>query len=386
MADQTFTPNMDPPADGITPAVFTMPTEPVDAGNDHSPAGEGLVGEVLHKVMPHVTRLKREAKQRLALTGPMKVAGASPFITRAQWGARQPTSAYLKMPAGCSVTFHYEGPTMGAYDHARCPGIVQGIQAYHMDHNGWIDIAYNLLVCIHGSIYEGRGYWNRSAANGTNASNGSSYAVCFIAGVGDPLSDAAKAGLLDARLLMTQHAGASEETHVHSDWFATACPGDIVRNWVRAGLAPPAGYSPAPSPIAPQPSPNGGVVLTTALPDAIGFIDDPTSDGGWLVTKSGGIYTKAPSNFYGSLGGIQLNAPIAAFLPTPTGKGYWLFGEDGGVFAFGDAPFNGTYAKFADEYKAGIHRVAGAYFRGNPSDPSSWRYSWVSNRLESYDI
>lgn len=127
-------------------------------------------------------------------------------------------------------------------------------------------------------------------------------------------------------------------------------------------------------------------MLADQLPDAIGFIDDPTSDGGWLVTKTGGIFTKAPAQFFGSLGNIKLNAPISAFLPTPTGKGYWLFGEDGGVFGFGDANFNGTYGKFADEYRLGIHRLAGAYFRGDKADPKTWRYSFVSNKLETYDI
>ena len=127
-------------------------------------------------------------------------------------------------------------------------------------------------------------------------------------------------------------------------------------------------------------------MLPNRLPDTIGFIDHPSNDGGWLVTKQGAIFTKAPAQFFGSLGGITLNAPISAFLPTPSGNGYWLFGEDGGVFCFGDAPFTGAYAVFADEYRSGIHKVAGAYFRGNKDDRATWRYSYVSDKLESYDI
>ena len=39
---------------------------------------------------------------------------------------------------------------MGPMDHTRCTGVVRSIQSFHMDGNGWNDIAYNFLVCPHG--------------------------------------------------------------------------------------------------------------------------------------------------------------------------------------------------------------------------------------------
>lgn len=79
-----------------------------------------------------------------------------PIVSRAQWGARQPTT--------CDTPIY--GTTMGAVIHhtagsnsytaAESPGIVRGIQAYHMDAKGWCDIGYNFLVDRYGTIFEGR--------------------------------------------------------------------------------------------------------------------------------------------------------------------------------------------------------------------------------------
>ncbi|MFB7411448.1 hypothetical protein ACFCZ2_30140 [Streptomyces sp. NPDC056202] len=41
--------------------------------------------------------------------------------------------------------------------HADCAAQVRGIQAFHMDSNGWSDIAYSHLACVHGYLFQGRG-------------------------------------------------------------------------------------------------------------------------------------------------------------------------------------------------------------------------------------
>lgn len=361
----------------ITPAEIEWPEEPLDASHpEHSPFALRL-SPVLSRVTQVRSLITRE---------PLTLITATTYVRRAQWGARAPSGRYPKLSGSPMVTFHWEGPTMGGFSHDTCDDKVRTIQNYHMDRQQWLDIAYSAIGCPHGYLYEGRGYWNRTAANGTNTGNSASYAICYLGGVGDPFTDAAKRAFLDGLKLFRANAGASNETRCHRDWLSTQCPGTDIVNWERANCPAPGGYTPMPDPAEPAPAPNGGDVLATRLPDTIGFIDHPTSDGGWLVTKKGAIYTKAPAQFFGSLGNVALAAPIVAFLPTPTGNGYWLFGEDGGVFNFGDAPFNGAYAPFADEYRAGIHKVAGAYFRGNPGDPATWRYSYVSDKLESYDI
>jgi len=76
----------------------------------------------------------------------------------------------------------------------------------------------------------------------------------------------------------------------------------------------------------------------------VGMARTPDSLGYWTVAADGGIFSfgDAASHFYGSEGGKHLNAPIVAMAPTATGNGYWLVASDGGVFAFGDAKFDGS--------------------------------------------
>ncbi|HEV3281010.1 MAG TPA: right-handed parallel beta-helix repeat-containing protein [Acidimicrobiales bacterium] len=76
--------------------------------------------------------------------------------------------------------------------------------------------------------------------------------------------------------------------------------------------------------------------------------------GGYLIAASdGGVFTFGDANFYGSQGGTPLNAPVVGVAMTPAaggpqgtpgsnGLGYWLVAADGGVFSFGDGHFFGS--------------------------------------------
>ncbi len=83
----------------------------------------------------------------------------------------------------------------------------------------------------------------------------------------------------------------------------------------------------------------GGKTLNAPV---VGMAARPQGDGYWLVGSDGGIFTFGNAGFYGSMGGQHLNAPIVAICATASGNGYWLVGADGGIFTFGDAPFNGS--------------------------------------------
>ena len=61
-----------------------------------------------------------------------------------------------------------------------------------------------------------------------------------------------------------------------------------------------------------------------------------------MVAGDGGVFTFGDAAFYGSTGGMRLNAPVLGMAPTATGHGYWLVAWDGGVFSFGDAAFYGS--------------------------------------------
>ncbi len=93
------------------------------------------------------------------------------------------------------------------------------------------------------------------------------------------------------------------------------------------GYAPP-GAPPAAS--APAPSTPAGVNI-------------PTWGGGyWLVAGDGGIFSFGGNAFYGSTGGMRLNAPVIGMAGSGDHRGYWLLASDGGIFAFGDAGFHGS--------------------------------------------
>jgi hypothetical protein len=61
-----------------------------------------------------------------------------------------------------------------------------------------------------------------------------------------------------------------------------------------------------------------------------------------MVASDGGIFAFGDARFYGSMGGKHLNAPIVAIVALPTGTGYWLIAADGGVFSFGGARSYGS--------------------------------------------
>ena len=80
------------------------------------------------------------------------------MITRAQWGARPyRPGGNTFAPRLAGVTIHWEGPGIGTRSHDRCDELARQIQAFHMDTRGWTDVAYNLMVCEHGHVFEGRG-------------------------------------------------------------------------------------------------------------------------------------------------------------------------------------------------------------------------------------
>jgi hypothetical protein len=73
-----------------------------------------------------------------------------------------------------------------------------------------------------------------------------------------------------------------------------------------------------------------------------GCVRSTSSRGYWLAASDGGVFSYGDAQFYGSMGGRKLNAPVVAMASTPDGNGYWLVGSDGGIFSFGDAQFYGS--------------------------------------------
>lgn len=157
------------------------------------------------------------------------------FVNRAGWGAApaQPIrNRLVDKPLG--VVVHWEGPKMGTVSHARCAGIVKGIQRFHQGTRGWADIAYSLLVCQHGVVYEGRGRGKAQSAQGTTAGNVNYYSICCLVGQGDPQSTALIEGVKYAANL-ARSWGAGNVVKGHRDFVGTECPGANLYAHVRKG-------------------------------------------------------------------------------------------------------------------------------------------------------
>lgn len=181
----------------------------------------------------------------------LEQAFAARLVTRQQWGARLPRSR-TSLDADFGATVHHEGPALGTYDHSSCPSKVRGIQSYHMDAKGWADIAYSLMPCRHGAIFECRGRGIRTAANGTNVGNDQAHAVCALVGTGDPLTDELLEAIAVATAWLNDPAGFGDGINGHRDWKPTSCPNDALYARLpsirarAASLA--AGATPAPPP------------------------------------------------------------------------------------------------------------------------------------------
>ena len=83
------------------------------------------------------------------------------IIPRSQWGARPFGTGPVPCPGGpeyAPVSFVVIHHTVNGnnYSASQSAAMVRGIQSYHMDANGYCDIAYHFLIDKYGQIFEGR--------------------------------------------------------------------------------------------------------------------------------------------------------------------------------------------------------------------------------------
>jgi len=74
----------------------------------------------------------------------------------------------------------------------------------------------------------------------------------------------------------------------------------------------------------------------------LGIFATSSGDGYYLLGADGGVFTFGDAKFYGSTGGMRLNAPVVSMALAPNDEGYWLVAKDGGVFSFGAVNFYGS--------------------------------------------
>ena len=115
--------------------------------------------QVTPPVGPIHVHLVRESGPKIHLQAMSAHAEASapvpPINPRSSWGARAPKTA-PSYASAVQMAFVHHTVNANNYAPADVPAILRGIQAYHMDSNGWDDIGYNFLVDRFGRVWEGR--------------------------------------------------------------------------------------------------------------------------------------------------------------------------------------------------------------------------------------
>jgi len=136
-------------------------------------------------------------------------------------------------------TIHHNGPPAQCIGqpHARCSAFWRGVRSFHMDDQGWSDIAYSFGVCPHGERFVGRGWDKRQFANGSDdvgADDGDDsewYTVLVFVGGDDSTHDnetptgqmiAATASLIEEGR-RTDRCG--DRVTPHNFWKRKPCPG-----------------------------------------------------------------------------------------------------------------------------------------------------------------
>ena len=85
------------------------------------------------------------------------LAAQPDIVTRAEWGADESiVDAPPSYAADVDRMFVHHTVSSNGYSQAQAAATVRGVQAYHVNGNGWNDIGYNFLIDAYGTIYEGR--------------------------------------------------------------------------------------------------------------------------------------------------------------------------------------------------------------------------------------
>lgn len=164
------------------------------------------------------------------------------FVRRTQWGAPATSpAAFIQSTKGTKV--HYLGSAYSSRSHALCDDMVRQVRDAHLNHpiEDYVDIAYNLVACEHGYVFEGRGAHKRSGANGSYNLNTGHYSILALLGSSGMIkpNDLMLHALRDGIDWLRAIGGAGPSVQGHRDGHPTECPGDPLYAWVTAGARRP---------------------------------------------------------------------------------------------------------------------------------------------------
>ncbi|ANY06822.1 peptidoglycan recognition protein family protein [Pseudonocardia sp. HH130630-07] len=166
-------------------------------------------------------------------------AARAPYIARcAEWGARPPSSPpkiWDRRPIRILV-HHTAGANTPDFSIPAAHRMARGIQAHHMDRNGWLDSGQHFTISRGGHVLEGRflslGELNggRRVVEGAH-SPGQNVIAIGIENEGTYISEDPPGPLWDSlratcAYICAQYGIAPSELYGHRDYRNTICPGD----------------------------------------------------------------------------------------------------------------------------------------------------------------
>lgn len=183
------------------------------------------------------------------------------ILTRSEWGAKNSRhSDRLSWTEIDAIVIHYTSAFTDEFPKYRAR--VKAIQNYHMNTNGWNDIAYNFLFSRAGDLFEGRG-WNIMSAATLNH-NSHTIAFCFLGADKlnrDDVTDKGRRALSELilqtelksgkkiKVVHAQHGPPGKlSVGGHKDFVNTECPGAelyhfiTLRGWEAYRKTPTVGY------------------------------------------------------------------------------------------------------------------------------------------------
>lgn len=202
---------------------------------------------------------------------------------RAAWGAAKPSGTIYTVPLSekdCLLAHYVDGnpQNMAGKDHSACLKLVKAFQTFHMGSSrGWSDIGYNALICQHGRLIEGRGLLTVGAQCPNYNRRG--IGVQFMVGGAEVPTPVAYARFAKLRAELNRDRGTAQRLMGHRDGVATACPGNVIYAWLKAGAVSPIT---APTPT-PTPTPTPAPVLRWSKDSVIAMqkLLEVTADGSW---------------------------------------------------------------------------------------------------------
>lgn len=150
------------------------------------------------------------------------------IYSRRELGMRAPkriSTNFTPERGGCAVHHGGGGPKTPPVTFEVAKRIWLQWQNWHMDGQGWNDIAYSFGITNNGDIFTGRGVGVRPGAQGTNEGNQSYYAIVWIGGGGADVSEKAKYAykwLIQQLRKVRDNAASGVKPHRY--FVGTTCP------------------------------------------------------------------------------------------------------------------------------------------------------------------